>query len=153
MVSRISVPQNPSEPPLLCPSSQPGIENCRVLGVIQPGHQGPEIAWLDAPLPATEDVLRMAAPARPTQIFRLAATCQTAGCPHFDGAACKLAMRIVELLPIATAALPHCHIRRECRWFQQEGTAACRRCSQITTEACNPSAAMRQVIAPVWNES
>jgi hypothetical protein len=29
--------------------------------------------------------------------------------------------------------LPACTIRRECRWFRQEGRAACQRCPQIVT--------------------
>jgi hypothetical protein len=29
--------------------------------------------------------------------------------------------------------LPACNIRAECRWFRQEGRAACLRCPQIMT--------------------
>lgn len=134
-------------PALFCPSSQPGVDNCRVLGVVQPGADGPEIAYLSEYLPATEEVLRMASPDRPTEIFRLAASCQTCLCPHFDGTSCGLANRIVQILPAATAALPRCTIRAKCRWFRQEGKAACQRCSGVTTEMYDPSEAMQQVIA------
>jgi hypothetical protein len=118
---------------LLCPSSQPDVEGARVLGVVQQSEDGSEILYLDEPLPATEDVLAMAAPRHPTEVFRLAAKCQTNRCPHFDGANCGLAARIVQILPAVATSLPRCHIRAECRWFRQEGAAACNRCPQIAT--------------------
>ena len=118
---------------LLCPSSQPGVPGCRVLGVVQQGSEGPEVAYLSEPLPATPEVLAMAAPANPTEVFRLAAECQTKHCPHFDGADCRLATRIVQILPAVVSALPACLIRAHCRWFHQEGPAACQRCPQVTT--------------------
>ncbi|MEH2255413.1 hypothetical protein [Nostoc sp.] len=47
-------------------------------------------------------------------------------------------MRIVEkLLPVAEA-LPPYSIRRDCRWWQQEGKAACMRCPQVITDNYNP---------------
>jgi hypothetical protein len=35
--------------------------------------------------------------------------------------------------PAAVEALPPCPIRKDCRWFSQEGGAACLRCPAITT--------------------
>lgn len=141
---------NPTTPStrdtLLCPSSQPEVEGVRVLGVVQRTPSGPEVAYLDQPLPATPDVLAMAAPAQPTEVFRLAAPCQTSRCPHFDGANCGLATRIVQLLPAVVDQLPPCQIRSECRWFHQEGASACRRCPQISTLNYNPSETMRTVV-------
>jgi hypothetical protein len=131
---------------LLCPSSQPEMEGARVLGVLQQSGDGFEVAYLDEPLPATSDVLAMAAPAHPTEVFRIAAKCQTDLCPHFDGSNCGLVTRIVQILPAAVDALPHCQIRPECRWFHQEGAAACRRCPQISTMNYDASAMMRSVV-------
>src|SRR5271154_2375501 len=131
---------------LLCPSSQPEVEGVRVLGVVQHTASGPEVTYLDQPLFATPDVLAMAAPAQPTEVFRLAAPCQTSRCPHFDGTNCGLAARIVQILPAAVDRLPLCQIRPECRWFRQEGAAACRRCPQISTVNYNPSETMRSVV-------
>src|SRR5215468_6657421 len=54
-------------------------------------------------------------------------------CPHFDGANCQLATRVVRILPAVVDRLPACVIRKECRWFSQEGEAACKRCPEITT--------------------
>jgi hypothetical protein len=131
---------------LLCPSSQPEIEGARVLGVVQQTATGPEVTYLDAVLPATPELLAIAAPAEPSEVFRLAAKCQTHRCPHFDGNNCGLATRIVQILPAVVEELPRCHIRPECRWFHQEGVAACRRCPQIATVNYDDSETMRRVV-------
>lgn len=119
----------------LCPSAQPDMQNCRVLGVVQPSPTGgnSQLVYLNQILPATKDVLAMAAPAPPTQIFRLAATCEESKCSHFDGKDCRLATRIVEMMPEVVDTLPPCLIRKDCRWYSQEGGAACKRCPQVTT--------------------
>jgi hypothetical protein len=117
----------------LCPSAQPGMDRCSVLGVVQ--HDGPKpvLVYLKEPVAATPEVLAMAAPLKPTEVFRLSGTCAEHKCPHFDGADCRLATRVVQILPPAVDALPPCLIRKECRWYSQEGGAACRRCPEITT--------------------
>jgi len=117
----------------LCPSAQPGMDNCQVLGVVQRDGPKPMLLYLSKPVPATPDVLAMAAPLKPTEVYRLSATCAEHKCPHFDGADCRLATRIVEGLPAAVDALPPCIIRKTFRWFSQEGGAACLRCPEITT--------------------
>jgi hypothetical protein len=134
----------------LCPSAQPGMDNCRILGVVQ--HEAdeqhritPRIVYLNELLPATEEVLHLAAPLEPTEIFRLSATCAEHKCPHFDGADCRLATRIVNILPAVVDSLPPCTIRRECRWYSQEGGAACKRCPEITTINYDLSATTREV--------
>jgi hypothetical protein len=117
----------------LCPSAQPGMERCQVLGVVQRDGPQPLVLYLREPTPATDAVLAMAAPLKPTEVFRLSARCAEHQCPHFDGADCQLASRIVQRVAPAVDTLPPCNIRRECRWFSQEGGAACLRCPGITT--------------------
>jgi hypothetical protein len=129
----------------LCPSAQPGMGNCNVLGVIQHDGPRPMLLYLQAPVPATPDVLAMAAPLKPTEVFRLSATCAEHQCPHFDGADCQLATRIVEGLPPVVDTLPPCVIRKECRWFSQEGGAACMRCPEITTVTYDLSPAAQAI--------
>ncbi len=141
----------------LCPSAQPGMENCRVLGVVeaqdelaQPSPaQSPKpaarIVYLNQILPATDEVLALSAPLKPTEVFRLSATCAEHKCPHFDGIDCRLATRIVKMLPPVTDCLPPCTIRKDCRWFSQEGAEACRRCPEVTTVSYDLSAKAREV--------
>ena len=117
----------------LCPSAQPGMENCRVLGVVEQDGPTPKLVYLNEILPATDEVLALSAPLKPTEVYRLSATCAEHKCPHFDGVDCRLATRIVQILPAVVDALPPCTIRKDCRWFSQEGGAACRRCPEIST--------------------
>ena len=117
----------------LCPSAQPGMDRCQVLGVVQRDGPAPILEYLNEHVPASPEILAMSAPLKPTEVFRLAATCAEGKCPHFDGSNCQLATRIVQILPAVVDALPPCRIRRECRWFSQEGGAACKRCPEITT--------------------
>jgi hypothetical protein len=119
--------------PKLCPSAQPGMPDCRILGVVQRDRPKPLVLYLKEVLAATDEVLAMAAPLKPTDVFRLAATCAEEGCPHFDGADCRLARRVVQLLPRAVDQLPPCNIRKDCRWHAQEGRDACLRCPEIST--------------------
>jgi len=125
--------------PLLCPSAQPEMKECRVLGVVGGTAERPELAYLNQLLPVTEELLRMAAPVKPTEVFRFAARCEEKACRHFDGASCRLATRIVQILPAVTPGLPACIIRPTCRWYQQEGNAACLRCPQVVTQTYEAS--------------
>lgn len=129
----------------LCPSAQPGMERATILGVVQQDGPTPVVEYLNERLAATPEVLALAAPLKPTEVFRLAATCAEHKCPHFDGADCQLASRVVNMLPPAVDSLPPCSIRKECRWHFQEGEAACRRCPEITTVSYDLSAQTREV--------
>ena len=91
------------------------------------------LQYLNQHVPAMPEVLAMAAPLKPTEVLRLAATCAEHRCPHFDVADCQLATRIVQILPAVVDTLPPCIIRQDCRWYSQEGRAACHRCPGITT--------------------
>lgn len=137
----------------LCPSAQPGMDRCRVLGVVRQEGSTPILEYLNQLLPATPEILAMAAPLKPTEVFRLAATCAEHKCPHFDGADCQLATRVVQILPAIVDALPPCIIRTECRWYSQEGGAACKRCPSITTVSYDLSPQVREVSGlPVMQE-
>ena len=137
----------------LCPSAQPGMDQCRVLGVVNRDGPTPTLEYLNQHLPATPEVLAMAAPLKPTEVFRLAATCAEDKCPHYDGADCRLATRVVQILPAVVDSLPPCIIRKDCRWYTQEGGAACKRCPEITTVTYDLSAQTREVSGlPVYHE-
>ena len=118
---------------LKCPSAQPGMGDVQVLGVVSRDGTAPRLAYLDQPMAATPEMLELAAPVAVSEVFRLSARCEELKCMHFDGARCQLAVRIAKLLPEVVDALPACNIRPDCRWFRQEGPAACKRCPQIVT--------------------
>jgi hypothetical protein len=122
-----------AEQPLMCPSAQPGMTDVVVLGVISRDGEVPQVAYVGERVEATAEVLEAAGEAPVAQVFRLAGRCEERKCSHFDGTKCQLAVRIANMLPEAVDALPACAIRSECRWFRQEGRAACLRCPQIMT--------------------
>jgi hypothetical protein len=118
----------------LCPSARPEMKDSLVFGVVVGTAENPSLAYLDELLPVTDELLALSQPLTPTEIFRVAASCIENACKHFDGSKCRLAKRIVEVLPTSVEILPPCRIRSKCRWWQQEGKAACMRCSQIVTD-------------------
>jgi len=134
--------------PLMCPSAQPEMDGSVVLGVLEDTPEGRRLAWIEEPLPVTPELLSSTGEVDPRNIFRFAATCEERKCAHFDGQDCQLATRIVQILPRAIDSLPPCRIRPECRWYQQEGKAACFRCPEIVTHLDNPSTDMVQAATP-----
>jgi hypothetical protein len=127
-----------------CPSAQPDIADSIVFGVVGGTAQAPHLMHIE-PRPVTDEVLALAQPVHPTEVFRFAAPCAGNACQHFDGFNCRLATRIVASLPSVVDSLPPCHLRSTCRWWQQEGKAACLRCPQIVTETHKPSEQLHQV--------
>jgi hypothetical protein len=133
-----AMPDHDAKPPL-CPSAQPQMEGSVVFGVLMDQmNRGPRVGYLAEALPVTDDVLTLAGPLAPAEIFRFGAPCAGSACRHFDGADCRLATRLVELLPPIVDALPACQLRPDCRWWRQEGKAACLRCPEVITERFDP---------------
>ena len=139
---------NTSETVPFCPSARPELPNSTVFGVVNGTAEEPCVAYLEQPQPVTDELIALTGSVTPTEVFRTAAPCATEKCQHFDGKDCRLAMRIVEQLSAVVEELPPCSIRRNCRWWQQEGKAACMRCPQVITDNYNPSEQIRQVARP-----
>jgi hypothetical protein len=117
-------------------------------GVIGGSAEEPRVAWIARPVLVTADLLALTGPLPPTQVLRIAAPCQENACCHFDGTDCRLATRLVQLLPAVAESLPPCRIRPECRWFIQEGKAACQRCPQVVTYSVNPTEELSLAATP-----
>ncbi|HVO98864.1 MAG TPA: hypothetical protein VMT15_12390 [Bryobacteraceae bacterium] len=125
--------------PILCPSAQPWMAGSRAFGVVGGTEAERRVNWIEEPVPVTEELLALTGSVPATQVLRIAAPCQESACCHFDGADCRLATKLVQLMPAVAESLPPCRIRRDCRWFVQEGRAACLRCPQIVTYSVNPT--------------
>ncbi|MEY2474046.1 MAG: hypothetical protein QOK28_3375 [Actinomycetota bacterium] len=123
------------------------MDDCRIIGVRHETTDGPRVAYVDRPQKATPELLQAAEPAV-SQVLRLAAPCEEARCAHFDGHDCRLAQRVVQLLDPVVKSLPAGTIRTECRWFAQEGRAACERCPQVLTEIHHPTELQSAVALP-----
>jgi hypothetical protein len=137
----------------LCPSAQPDMEGSVVLGVVSGTVEEPRVAYLAEPQVVTDELLALSGPVKPTEIFRFAAPCAESACQHFDGANCRLVKRTVDLLSAVVTTLPSCRLRPNCRWWQQEGRAACLRCPQIVTEDYRPSEKLSQAADPLGGGS
>lgn len=127
----------------LCPSAQPEWQGAVAFGIVGGTASEPRVGYIDEAQPVSEKLLALAEPVAAAEVFRFAARCMNAGCVHFQSDTCSLVSRVVKLLPEVVEMLPNCAIRPACRWWRQEGAAACRRCPQVVTDNYNPSYEMR----------
>lgn len=139
-----------TKPETLCPSAQHDWEGARLFAVVVGTPERPETAYLDRAQPVSAELLELAGPVVPAEVFRFAAPCARAGCQHFDNGreTCRLAEKTVRVVPVMFETLPKCAIRRDCRWWKQEGVAACKRCPQVVTVNYAPSEEMRIAADP-----
>ena len=133
--------------PLSCPSAQPD-DDAVVIGIVglTDGHRQATLLRRHVPVATVAHLIPDTVPL--TEVLRLAAPCAERRCGHFAEGGCSLAARIVARLPEVAARLPPCGLRSSCRWWHQEGAAACRRCPQITTAPLHASDLLRAVAAP-----
>jgi hypothetical protein len=123
---------------LNCPAAPPQWEGSVAFAVVAGTAERPEAVYLDEPEPATPELLAAALPARPREVFRFAATCVEGACPHWTDEGqgrCTLVSTVLRVFDPAAVELPRCNIRKSCRWWHQEGKAACLRCVQIPTDS------------------
>lgn len=117
----------------LCPSARckTGAE---LLGVRQ---DGGTVAILPQTLPVDETfVQKVAEYASPEQAFRFTNKCVEGACSQWTGKTCGVIEKLVIYLDGVPAKeeLPRCPIRKDCRWFHQQGNAACKICVFVITE-------------------
>jgi hypothetical protein len=136
---------------LFCPSAQPDLHRGVVVGVVGGTPREPRVVYLADPVPVTTELLDLARPVHPTEVFRMGAPCAGTGCRHYDGARCTLVRRVVAEIPAVASTPPPCRLRPRCRWWHEEGAAACTRCPLIVTEQPNPTPAMAHAARPDRN--
>lgn len=131
-----------------CPSAQPDMQGAVLIAVRESTDAACQIAYLEKTVAISDDLLAKVGPVEPTEVLRFAAPCEEMACRHFDGSNCRLATRIVQILPAVVDTLPRCTIRGTCRWYRQEGRPACLRCPQIITRVDNPSPELTLAATP-----
>jgi hypothetical protein len=121
-------------PAPLCPSA-PAAPGAALIGIVQ---QDGHVANLPTALPVDRAFIdRAGLHGTLERRFRFAAPCQAGRCTHWTGAACALIGHIMDETaghaPLATRP-PPCAIRAVCRWWDQEGPAACAVCTLVATD-------------------
>ncbi|HEX5543593.1 MAG TPA: hypothetical protein VFX60_18920 [Micromonospora sp.] len=125
-------------PGRMCPSTP--VSNSTVfLGMITPAGR---VAYVTPAVPTENvlDTLSADEAGRPLEKgYRFAGPCVTSSCGYWTGDHCGLGAKVAasyrEVTDPADDALPKCAIRRDCRWFAEQGRAACTPCSYIATDA------------------
>lgn len=117
-----------------CPSGDPNAPETVVLGV--QSYERGEVTYLAQPIPAAEALSLVPEGIAPSRILRFASHCD-AKCSNRVGDDCGLINRMLAI-PVAAAesgeaAVPRCHLRAHCKWWEQVGTQACLRCPAVST--------------------
>lgn len=119
---------------LACPSAPPDWEGARVFGVVTGTVDRPQVRYFE-PRELTQELLDLAAPAHPTEVFRFTAPCREGACRFFRDGCCGVGKAATSTLEAGDGEpLPRCGIRPDCRWWHEQGPAACRRCALVVTE-------------------
>jgi len=120
-----------------CPSA-PGEVGAILLGVVQ---RDSLVAFIKDRIPVTRQFLDSVSDSVVSSRFRFSSPCIGSACRQWSRAQCGLPEALKEVAPLASSfdtPLPRCSIRAECRWFQQEGTGACRVCPIVITRERAP---------------
>ena len=117
---RRNAPTGDTPAELLCPSARGHPGASMLIGVVGGTPEAPRVTPTEVALEVTPELLELAGPVAPTEVFRFASSCRECACPHFSNLACQLAVRSVEILSEVTDKLPHCAIRPQCRWFGRD---------------------------------
>ena len=136
--------------PSMCPSAPHDEAGALVFAVVGGTSGQPHVSYLDKPLPMTPELVAMAAPVNPAEVFRISAPCAGDRCSHFHASehTCRLATRTVALAAVVVSKPPRCAIRGSCVWWAQEGVSACLRCPQVVTHDFAPDDVTRQAADP-----
>jgi hypothetical protein len=128
--------QREEPPERMCPST-PAANATVFLGMITPAGR---VAYVTPAVPSATVLQTLDDTAGTLESrYRFAGRCVTGSCGFWTGDHCglgaKLAASYQEVAGAAPAELPRCAIRRTCRWFAEQGAAACSPCSYVTTDS------------------
>jgi hypothetical protein len=127
---------------LRCPSAPLWLKDPIVFGVAVGTPEDPRIEYIPAEPADAGELERLAAPAHPREVFRVAGVCIREGCLHWRPGAngaegdgkCSLVERVVAVNQPLIDHLQRCDFRDKCRWWAQEGPVACKVCPGIVTD-------------------
>lgn len=122
--------------PQMCPSAP-----CQVGSKLH-GIVGPDgcLVRLTHPLVINKEFVETATSGNsPTKRFRFTAVCSEEHCAQWRSGACQIASKARKVSvaspdEFSADRLVPCAIRKNCRWYHQEGRAACSVCSYVVTD-------------------
>jgi len=135
--------------PFLCPSTS--AENAtQVIGVVQRVNDpdSARVAYAGGPVAFTSELRALTEPVDAAEVLRLAGPCAEQRCAHHVNDRCSLGERAVSILPAVVPRAPRCSIRSRCRWYAEQGMAACLRCPGIVTSTRQGDDGMRVAATP-----
>ena len=132
-----------------CPSAMEEHDCPIVFGVIEGTPERPRVAYLDKPQPLTPELIALCAPVTPAEVLRISTPCVAERCQHWDKGNCSLASRVVQVFLPVVDSVPACQLRPGCRWWIQEGKAACLRCPQVVRTPSRVTEEHRRVAGAV----
>lgn len=123
-----------AEPAATCPSA-PAVGSSRLLGIVGPSGR---VVYTPGG-PRLTETLRdgLDADGRLEARYRFSGACVESGCAFWQGGECAAVIAAHrEYDAVADGGpLPECGIRDSCRWWAQEGPAACGVCPFVVTAA------------------
>ena len=120
--------------PILCPSSRCE-KGALLLGVILANGS---LSYAQQRITVDQEFVDSAAQGRsPERRFRFSSPCVKCACKQWAGDHCSVIGKVLSDSPVAApdaVDLPQCSIRKQCRWFAQEGAVACGICPLVITD-------------------
>jgi hypothetical protein len=128
-------PLHPDPPERMCPSTSAGHATV-FLGMITPAGR---VAYVTPTVPAGTVLDTLDSTESAESRYRFAGPCVTSSCGFWSGDHCGLGAKLAESYRETAGPgqneLPKCAIRRTCRWFAEQGAAACSPCSYVVTDS------------------
>lgn len=118
-----------------CPSSVCK-EGSNLIGII---NKDGIVDLLSVPITVDKEFIEIASQGRRPEIrFRFSGRCVEGACKQWTGTTCGVIENVLDIVEEGqkVKSLPSCGIRSTCRWFHQEGAAACYVCPLIITDNC-----------------
>lgn len=111
-----------------CPSMLPDLARAVIAKVVV-GEERLEFVAEEIQVPASlplaadpESLLRRA---------RFVGSCRAGECGHWTGVSCRLGHAIARVDIPSSIHISRCSIRSSCRWYKENGSAACRPCQHV----------------------
>ena len=104
--------------------------------------------YLSEAVALTRDLEAVCSPVAPEEVFRFAARCALDACRHYAHERCRLAENLTKALAAPRPQVPRCAIRRDCRWWREQGPSACSVCEHVVTRNFAPSDTLREAARP-----